>query len=352
MAVTVHDVPPGDAVIVAEPRKRRPQGKLLSVVIPMHNEQEGLAALFDRLVPVLEDLPLRYEIVCVNDGSRDDTLDHLLALRRRYRCLRVVDLSRNFGKEAALTAGLDHARGDAVVPIDADLQDPPELVQVFVQQWLDGYDVVYGVRSSRPGDGVGKRLTAHLFYRLFNVLSDTTIPADTGDFRLMDRRVVVALRQLPERNRFSKGLFAWVGFRQIGVAYDHADRVAGRSKWRLWRLWNYAIDGITAFSTTPLRIWTYLGLAIAACAFAYALAIVAAVLIGGRDVPGYASLIVVVLFLGGIQLIGLGVIGEYIGRIYQETKARPTYLVDRVYGDPPPPIAEDADADAETRAGP
>ena len=321
------NIPPAD-----DGPETNPQ--LLSILIPMRDEAPMLDFLFERLEPVLDDLDLNYEILCINDGSTDGTLDGLLRHARRNPRIRVVDLSRNFGKEAAMTAGIDHAAGDAVVPIDADLQDPPELISTFVEKWREGYEVVYGVRADRPGDGLAKRVSARLFYRLFNRVADLPIPHDTGDFRLMDRAVIQALRRLPERNRFMKGLFAWVGFRQIGVTYSHADRVAGQTKWKPWRLWNYAIDGLTAFSTWPLRVWTYVGVAIAVLAISYASVIVASVMIYGRDVPGYASLIVGMLFLGGVQLIGLGVIGEYLGRIYQETKQRPTYVVRSLYGPP------------------
>jgi glycosyltransferase involved in cell wall biosynthesis len=246
--------------------------------------------------------------------------------------VKLIDLSRNFGKELALTAGLDHASGEAVIPIDADLQDPPELIGEFVRLWREGYDVVYGVRKLRTGDGLGKRLTARMFYHLFNSLTEVCIPENTGDFRLMDRRVVEALRRLPERNRFMKGLFSWVGFRQTGVEYDHDARAAGTSKFKFWKLWNFAIDGITAFSTLPLRVWSYVGVGISLLAFLYAMFIMFRTLAMGSDVPGYASLIVAVLFLGGIQLITLGVIGEYLGRLYAEAKQRPPYVVGRTYG--------------------
>ena len=231
-----------------------------------------------------------------------------------------------------MTAGLDAAHGDAVIPMDADLQDPPELVADFIAKWREGFDVVYGVRRSRESDSRVKRATARVFYRLFNRLTALPIPENTGDFRLMDRRVVSALRQLPERNRFMKGLFSWVGFRQTGIAYDRDARAAGRSKWNYWRLWNFALDGITGFSTVPLRLWSYAGAIVALIAFLYAAFLIARTIVLGVDVPGYASLMVVILFLGGVQLISLGVIGEYLGRLYHEAKQRPTYLVGRTYG--------------------
>ena len=307
----------------------------VSVVVPMHNEAEVLELFFGRLCPVLEaltaDLGRPYEIVCVNDGSTDGTLAALLRHRRDNPAIKIVDLSRNFGKDVALTAGLDHASGAAVVPIDADLQDPPEVIPELFAKWLEGYDVVYASRRSRDGDGPVKRLTAGWFYHCYNRLADVAIPHDTGDFRLMDYRVVEAVRRLPEHNRFMKGIFSWVGFRQTGVPYARERRGAGESKWRLWQLWNFALDGITASSTLPLRIWSYLGLAGALFALCYGAFLVLRTLITGVDVPGYASIMVAVLFFGALNLIGLGVLGEYIGRIHAETLGRPLYLVqDRV----------------------
>ncbi len=235
--------------------------------------------------------------------------------------------SRNFGKEAALTAGLDEAHGEAVIPIDADLQDPPELIPTLISHWREGYEVVLAKRSDRLSDGFLKRKTAGLFYRLHNHISDTAIPENVGDFRLIDRAVVTALHALPERRRFMKGLFAWVGFKTATVEYARATRVAGKTKFGGWRLWNFALEGITSFSTIPLRVWTYLGTSFAVIGFLYALFIIVRVLVFGKDTPGFASLLVAILFLGGVQLIGIGVIGEYIGRIYIESKQRPIYIV-------------------------
>jgi polyisoprenyl-phosphate glycosyltransferase len=299
----------------------------LSIVCPMHNEEESLTNFFDRLLPVLVGTDETFEVVCVNDGSRDATLGCLLAARCLEPRIRVLDLSRNFGKEAALTCGIDHAVGDAVIPIDADLQDPPELIAEMLQLWHQGFDVVLAQRTDRSADNLLKRKTAEWFYRLHNAISDSVIPPNVGDFRLMDRKVVEALKTLPERRRFMKGLFAWVGFRQAVIPYSRAAREAGVSKFSGWRLWNFALEGITSFSTAPLRVWSYLGLCIALLAFAYGAFIVGRVLFLGRDMPGYASLIVVILFLGGVQLIGLGVLGEYLGRIYSETKGRPVYII-------------------------
>lgn len=304
----------------------------LSIVAPMYNESANVDRFVERIVPVLDRLGLAYEIICVNDASRDDTLARLLARRRRTPALKVVSLARNFGKEVALTAGIDYATGAAVIPIDADLQDPPEVIAELVAAWRSGYDVVYATRRSRQGESWVKRFTANAFYRVLDRVTEVPIPRNTGDFRLMDRRVVDALRHLPERTRFMKGLFAWVGFRQTAVLYDRAPRHAGRTTWNYWRLWNFALDGITSFSTIPLRVWTYVGLGVSLVAFLFAAAVVVRTLLYGADVPGYASLMVVMLFLGGIQLITLGVIGEYIGRIYTEVKGRPLYLVREAFG--------------------
>lgn len=303
----------------------------LSLVVPCYNESDALGPFFERVTGGLADLGVSWEIVCVNDGSADDTLARLVAATRREPRLRVVDLSRNFGKEAALTAGLDAARGHAVVPIDVDLQDPPELIGEMLAQWRAGYDVVYAARRLRGTDSWFKRVTASGFYRLYNLMTTVEIPPHAGDFRLMDRRVVDALKLLPERNRFMKGLFAWLGFRQTCVYYDRPARQEGTTKFNYWKLWNFALDGLTSFTTVPLRIWTYIGGSIAVLAFLYAAFLILRTLISGIDVPGYASLMVVILFLGGVQLVSLGIIGEYLGRTYNEVKQRPVYLVDRVY---------------------
>jgi glycosyltransferase involved in cell wall biosynthesis len=311
-------------------------GILLSVVVPMYNEGEGIDPLFERLEPVLDQitstLRARYEIICIDDGSSDDTVSHLLAHRSRNPAIKIVSLSRNFGKDIALSAGLDHAGGAAVIPIDADLQDPPELIQDFFAEWVKGYDVVYATRTSRDGDSFLKRFTASFFYRIHNKLAEVGIPTDTGDFRLMDRRVLDAIQRLPERNRFMKGIFAWVGFSQIGVAYRRENRVAGTSKWKYWRLWNFALDGITSSSTLPLRVWSYFGALVSLCAFGYAAFLIGRTLLYGVDVPGYASIMVVVLFLGGLQLLTLGIMGEYLGRAYMEVKQRPLYLITERHG--------------------
>jgi len=315
--------------LLLEPRSRR--GKTLSLIVPMYNEQEVLGVFFDRVFAVLEGLGVDLEIVCIDDGSRDATLPLLVARARTDPRVRVVALARNFGKESAMTAGLDTATGDIVVPIDADLQDPPEVIAQFIDLWEQGYDVVYGVRRSRTSDGFVKRSTAEAFYKVFNRVSDMEIPPNTGDFRLMDREAVEALKLLPERNRFMKGLFAWVGFRHIGVPYDRPERAAGQTSWRYMRLFTFALDGITSFSTLPLRMWTSIGLTVAVGALLWALGIIVRTLIFGVDMPGYASMMVVMLFGIALQMIAFGVLGEYAGRLYQEAKARPVYLVRRVY---------------------
>jgi glycosyltransferase involved in cell wall biosynthesis len=306
---------------------------LLSVVVPFHNEADGIERLYRDLSSALQQIQnVRFEVVCVDDGSTDDTLPRLIALAQRDARFRVIELSRNFGKEAALSAGIDAATGDAVIPFDADLQDPPELIAALVAEWRNGADIVLARRIERSAESFLKRTTARLFYRVHNRLSDIQIPDNVGDFRLMNRAAVDAFKQLPERNRFTKGLFAWLGFRTATVDYARSPRVTGRTKFSGWKLWNFALEGFTSFSTAPLKLWMYLGGVGAVAALAYASIIVLRTLIRGVDVPGYASILVVVLFVGSIQLIGIGVLGEYIGRIYLETKQRPRYVVRRRYG--------------------
>lgn len=314
----------------------------LSIVTPLHNEAPNIEFLFERLERVMGELGLSYEIICVDDGSKDETLDLLILHRHRNSAIKVISLSRNFGKDIAMTAGIDFAGGEAVIPIDADLQDPPELIAELVEKWREGYEVVYAQRRSRQGETWVKRFTAKTFYRVISSMTAISIPRDTGDFRLMDRRAVEALKQLPERTRFMKGLFAWVGFKQIAVPYDRAQRHRGQTKWNYWRLWNFALDGITSFSFGPLRIWSYVGFAIALVAFCRGTFLILRTLLFGTDLPGYASLMVTMLFLGGVQLMTLGIMGEYLGRIYEEVKGRPLYLVRDLYG-----LAE-----AELMAGP
>ena len=303
----------------------------LTVVVPAYNESEGLRDFHARLAAVFDGLDLDCEVLYVDDGSRDDTYAVMTSLRDADPRVSTLKLSRNFGKELALTAGLDHADADAVVVIDADLQDPPELIPTFVAHWREGYDVVYGTRASRAGETRVKQATASAFYRVMSRLSATPIPRDTGDFRLLSRRALDALKQVRERQRFMKGLFTWVGYRQLAVVYHRDPRHAGETKWNYWRLWNFAIDGITSFSGAPLKIATYIGLVTAAVAFVFALWVFGKAFVYGDPVRGYPSLMVVVLFLGGVQLVALGVIGEYLGRLYIESKQRPLYLVDEYH---------------------
>lgn len=303
----------------------------LTVVVPAYNESEGLRDFHARLVAVLDGIDVDSSVLYVDDGSNDDTWAIMCALRDADPRVATLRLSRNFGKELALTAGLDHVDAGAAVVIDADLQDPPELIPTFVQHWRAGYDVVYGTRASRAGETGFKKMTASGFYRVMERLSNTPIPRDTGDFRLLSRRALDALRQVRERQRFMKGLFTWVGFRQLPVVYHRDPRHAGQTKWNYWRLWNFAIDGITSFSGAPLKVATYVGLLAALLAFAFGLWVLGKALLYGDTVQGYPSLMVVVLFLGGIQLMALGVIGEYLGRLYVESKQRPLYLVDEYH---------------------
>lgn len=303
----------------------------LTIVVPCFNETAVLPLLHQRIMELLDRLDARGRVLYVDDGSHDGMAQMLRGLCQRDPRVGALVLSRNFGKELAMTAGLDHADSDAVVVMDADLQDPPELIPVFWKHFLEGYDVVYGVRRSRAGESWVKRATASAFYRVIGRLSRTPVPADTGDFRLMSRRAVEALRHLRERHRFMKGLFGWVGFRQLGVPYDRDPRAAGETKWNYWRLWNFALEGITSFSAGPLKLATYLGLATAVGAFFYALWVIAKTLVWGEPVSGYPSLMVAVLFLGGIQLIALGLIGEYLGRLFMEAKQRPLYFLDWVH---------------------
>ena len=302
--------------------------KLVSLVVPFYNESEGISQFYDAATGVFAGLPdIDFEVVCIDDGSSDDTLQKLIGLIECDPRFKVIELSRNFGKEAALTAGIDTALGDAVIPFDADLQDPPEMIPRLIEQWLRGAEVVLARRADRSSDAFLKQKTAEFFYKIHNNLSSIRIPNNVGDFRLMDRVAVDALKQLPERQRFMKGLFAWVGYKTVIVDYVRSPRVAGETKFSGWKLWNFALEGITSFSTVPLRIWTYIGGVGALLTIIYGLFIVLRTMILGIDLPGYASLLVSVLFFGSLQLIGIGVLGEYLGRIYMENKQRPIYLV-------------------------
>ena len=305
------------------------QAPLLTVVIAAYNEAQAIPLLQPRIAATLDALPgIEGRVLYVDDGSHDGTwavLQALVAADPRVSALR---LSRNFGKEAALTAGLDRVQAGAALILDADGQDPPELIGEFVRQWQAGYDNVHGTRIERDGESWIKRGTAHAFYRVIGRLSKTPIPADTGDFRLLSPRALAALRELRERHRFMKGLFGWVGFNQIAVPYHREARVAGRSSFGFWKLWNFALEGITSFSTAPLRVATYVGVMTAVLAFVFAIWVVLKALLWGDPVAGWPTMMAVILFLGGMQLVALGLIGEYLGRLYEESKQRPLYLVD------------------------
>lgn len=308
--------------------------KRLSIVIPCHDEEAALEALFARLEALAKAAPdIRFEVVCVNDGSADATLEGLRAAQERIGGLDVVvvDLSRNFGKEAALSAGLAVAAGDAVIPMDADLQHPPELVPRLVASWKQGYEVVLAKRADRASDRWLRRLASSAFYRLHNAISDVVVPADVGDFRLMDRAVVDVINALPENRRFMKGIFAWAGFRTAVIEYEPGARAADQSRFGTLTLWHLAIEGITSFSLTPLRISSYVGVVVASLSFGYGLWILVRTLLVGKDLPGYASIFTAVLFLGGLQLICLGIIGEYLGRTYLEAKRRPAFVIRKTY---------------------
>ena len=305
---------------------------VLSLVVPLHNEAENVAPLLERIGTVVDRLrdDFDYEIVLVNDGSTDDTAAAIRREMERRPHIVLINLSRNFGHQLAATAGLEMAAGDAVVLMDGDLQDPPELIEAFLQRWREGYDVVYAVRRTRPGESRFKVLTARAFYRIINRLTKIAIPLDAGDFRLMSRRVVDALRRSPERNRFLRGMVSWVGFNQTAIEYDRDVRYAGSTKYPLAKMIRFAMDGITSFSDIPLRFASYLGFAVSAVAFLYALIVIVFKLFNLNPpayTPGWASTIVAVLFLGGVQLMSLGILGEYLGRVYDEVKGRPLYLI-------------------------
>ena len=306
-----------------------PSRPIFSVVVPMFNEAEVIGQMHRRLAAAMATLDAPWEVIYVNDGSRDTTLRIVETLRLADSRIALLNLSRNFGKEIATTAGLDHTRGEAVIVIDADLQDPPEVIPRLIDAWRDGFDMVYAQRRLREGDTWLKKRTAAAFYRIMRNVGEVPLPPNVGDFRLMSRRVVDAVQQLREHHRFMKGLFAWVGFPSTAVIYDREPRGAGATKWSLWKLWNFAIEGITSFSVAPLKLATYLGLAVASFAVMFGAQLILRTLIFGNPVAGYPSLMAVILFLGGTQLVTLGIIGEYLGRVFNETKRRPLYLVER-----------------------
>lgn len=301
---------------------------LVSIIVPVYNEEEVLPEFYRRLNAVLGHLSVESEIIFINDGSSDNSLTALKSLQEADDRIAIIDLSRNYGKEIALTAGLDYAEGDAAIPIDSDLQDPPELIPTLIEKWREGYNVVYARRISRDGETWAKKTTASTFYRVIQRFGGkVTIPADTGDYRLLDRKALGAMRQMREQHRFMKGLFAVIGFKQIAVDYQRDPRFAGVTKWNYWNLWNFSLEGITAFTIAPLKASTYFGLLTALFAFLYGAYIFFKAMIFGDPVPGFPSLMVMVAFIGGIQLIVLGIIGEYLGRVFNETKFRPLYFV-------------------------
>lgn len=317
-----------------KPTPRDPKGAtVLSVIIPVLNEEKGLEALFKRLTTVLDAAGRDYEVILIDDGSTDGTLEAVKRFNADNPRIKAVSLSRNFGKEIAVAAGLQHAIGDAVVIMDGDLQHPPELIADMIEAWGSGYDIVYGQRRDRLADGPLRRRLSKAFYRLFRAVSGTRLHEDAGDFRLLSRRAVAALNRLGERARFNKGLFAWIGFKSLGIPFDVTDRADQTgSRWRARQLWHFALDGLFSFTTIPLRIWSYLGGAVSLLALAFGVFILIDTLLYGNPVRGYPTLIVSILFLGGVQLISLGVIGEYLGRVYEEVKARPLYIVGETVG--------------------
>lgn len=300
----------------------------LSIIAPMYNEEEVLGIFFEEIKKVLDKIDgLEYEIICVNDGSSDKTLDKLRFFAEQDKRIKAISFSRNFGKEKAMYAGLEHCSGKAAIVIDVDLQDPVELIEIFIQKWKEGYETVYGVRINRKTDTFFKRFTANLFYKAFNKMSQVPVYKNGGDFRLIDRKVIDAIKEIKDNKLFMKYIFNWPGYKSCSVGFVRQKRAAGTTKWNYWKLWNFALDGISAATTLPLRIWTYIGVFISLLAFLRGGYIIARTLISGIDLPGYASLTAAILFLGGIQLIALGVLGEYLGRVLEETRRRPMYLI-------------------------
>jgi len=307
--------------------QERSPGRLLSVVVPAFNEEAGLDRLLARLRPALEGLGIDWEVIIVDDGSSDGTRTKLKSLNAGDARVKGLVLSRNFGKESAMAAGLRYASGDATVIMDADLQHPPELIAAFVAQWRQGYDIVYGQRLDRTSDSLAHRWAARLFYAAFQTLTRTALPAGAGDFRLLDRKAVAAINQMGERARFTKGLYAWIGFRACGVPFQVPARLGGKTRWRPRELLRFGIDGLASFTTIPLKVWSYVGLLISLFAFCYAMVFLIKTLIYGTDVPGFPTLVISVMFFAGVQLLSLGIIGEYLGRVYEEVKGRPLFLV-------------------------
>lgn len=304
----------------------------ISLIIPVYNEEDAIPIFIKKIDDIfLENNNIYFELVFINDGSNDKTLSLLIEKHNEDHRIKVIDLTRNFGKEAALTAGLDAATGDVIVPIDVDLQDPPEIIIDMLRLWNEGFEVVAARRVNRNSDNYLKRTTSSMFYKLHNIIADQQIPENVGDFRLMDRKVVNALKELPETQRFMKGIFAWTGFKTTYVDYSRPIRSAGDTKFNGWKLWNFALEGLTSFSTTPLKIWSYIGLFVAFSSMLYGVYILLRAFFFGTDVPGYPSIFVAITFLGGLQILGIGVLGEYLGRTYIESKRRPIYLIRKLY---------------------
>ena len=303
----------------------------ISVVVPCFNEEKCVEIFYLELIKVLNRIGMSYEIIFINDGSVDNTLEQLIALKEKDQNIKIINLSRNFGKESALTAGLDNAVGDVIIPIDADLQHPPELIKEFIKYYQEGYDVVLAKRTDRDTNNILQNFATNTFYNLHNKISSIKVPKDVGDYRLITKKVLNAIKLLPENQRFMKGIFAFVGFKTKTIEYTPSLRVSGNSAFNRWKLWNFALDGVTSFSTIPLRVWLYLGSFLSLISFIYGSFIIIKTLLFGADIPGYASMITISLFLGGVQLMGIGILGEYIGRIYFEAKRRPSYIIENIY---------------------
>ena len=316
--------------IAQTPLDERQKGFLVSLIAPVYNEEESVQTFTTTIASLLSNINWSYEIIFINDGSSDNTKDIITKISQDSENITVINFARNFGKEAAMTAGINFAKGNAVIPIDVDLQDPPEVILQLVEKWQEGYDVVNGVRVDRQKDTLGKRSTALGFYKVFNMLASIKIPENVGDFRLFDRCAVEAIKLLPERARFMKGLFAWVGFDSAEVTYERQQRELGLSKFNYWKLWNFALEGIVNFSTLPLKIWSYFGLLTALLSLIYISILVIKTFVFGIDVPGYASTVSLIIFFGALQLISIGVIGEYLSRIVVETKKRPLYIISSI----------------------
>ena len=304
----------------------------ISLIIPVYNEELSVQIFITKILEVLSDITDDFELIFINDGSNDQTLNQILEIQKNIHQVYIINFTRNFGKEAALTAGLDYASGDVVIPIDVDLQDPPELIKEMIKKWRDGFEVVIAKRSRRDKDSFFKRNTAKIFYWLWNKIADMEIPANVGDYRLLDKKVVHALRQIKEKHRFMKGIFAWVGFKSTQIEFERPERYASQSSLNFIKLYKLALDGIFSFTSAPLKIWMYVGLSMSMIAFVAISYLVVRAVFFGIDTPGYTSIMVTVLFMGGINLFSIGIIGQYVARIYDEAKNRPIYLVDKTYG--------------------